>query len=98
LEHNQDCTSTLAEVVAIYTAGINELTGERGEIGQGANGLCLDHVHNGPAVGLIPGWLNGICTRYAEANWETVCEYMNRRKQVCHEGALDLGRTFRLEA
>jgi hypothetical protein len=60
LRRNPDCTSTRTEIALIYDASINMLTGEKGEVGPGKYKLCLDHIHGGPAVGLIPNWLNTI--------------------------------------
>jgi hypothetical protein len=60
LGKNRDCTSTMEDVAAIYAASINAITGEKGTIGSGNNALGLDHIHGGPAVGLIPHWLNRI--------------------------------------
>ena len=85
LQSNPDCTSSLKEIEEIYRAGIDMTTGQVGRVGRGPHDLCLDHIKNGPAIGLIPGWLNHITTRHVNGNRETIVRYWDLREKVENE-------------
>lgn len=81
LQSNRDCSSSHEEIEAIYSASINMITGQPGRTGKGEDDLVLDHIHNGPAVGLIPRWLNGAITSKFEENLEGILGYLEYRRE-----------------
>lgn len=83
LSNNPDCTSTAEEVEEIYAAAIDVTTGLPGTLGRGRCDLQLDHIPGGPAIGLVPHWLNLIMSDEANRNWEKVVAY--REARVAHE-------------
>jgi hypothetical protein len=80
LANSPDCTSTIEEIEAILSASINALTGEKGKTGRHSHELCLDHIHNGPAIALIPNWLNHIL--YAGMSSPSAKQYILYRLQL----------------
>jgi len=81
LNNCPDCTSTLEEVEAIYDAGVNALTGEVQGVGNHAGGLVLDHIHEGPAIGLVPRSLNPVL-EVIDENRDEILAYLDRRRQM----------------
>ena len=80
LLNNPDCTSSIEEIMAFYAASIDVTTGLPGKIGRGAKDLVLDHIHNGPAVGLVPGWLNRVFTKYLDI--DLVLKHREQRRKA----------------
>ncbi len=78
---NPDCTSTYKEIAKIYREGIDMTTGKWGPVGRGNDNLVLDHIHGGPAVGLIPSWLNRFLTQKIQDNAEVVVDYIILRQE-----------------
>ena len=80
LSSNKDCTSTLEEVTLLYKNNINEITKKNAKIGHKSNDSCLDHIHNGPAIGLIPNYINRALRE--DTNITNLIEYLQKRSQV----------------
>lgn len=82
LVRTPDCTSTLEEVTAIYAASIDLTTGLPGKVGLRSTDLVLDHVHDAQAIGLVPVWLNHLCTRHLErdGNFDLLLRHLERRQ------------------
>ncbi|MFA5808717.1 MAG: hypothetical protein WC935_00085 [Thermoleophilia bacterium] len=64
-EKGRPCTSTYEEVIALFASGVDW----RGRpLDPGAR-YHMEHVHGGPAIGLVPSWLNRAMDRRIVDNW-----------------------------